>query len=70
MSKGDRGPRTAVEVMAELERHRVEDPEYGRKLEAAERERVEAARYLREVERPLLADLAGIGLELESVWDL
>ena len=34
------------------------------------REQAETVRRLREAERPLLADLAGIGLEVESVWNL
>ena len=64
MSK--RAPRTAGELMAELEA----DPEHQarkRDREAAEREE---QRTLAEAEKPILADLAAIGVETDSVWNL
>lgn len=56
--------------MAELERRRAEDPGYRREQEAAEKERAESAVRRREAERPLLADLAELGIDVTSVWDL
>lgn len=61
---------SAVEFKAELDRRLAEDPEYRRQVEAAEAERVERSRLLREAEVPVVADLAAVGVEVDSVWDL
>lgn len=57
---------TAEALMAKL----AADPDYQRKIQAAEAERQERARQLREAEQPVVADLRGAGVEVESVWDL
>jgi hypothetical protein len=48
----------------------VEDPEYRRQVEAVETELAERSRLLQEAEAPVVADLAGVGVEVDSVWDL
>lgn len=65
-----RDPVTATELIAELERRRVEDPEYRAALEAREAERVERTRRSRQAEGPILADLAEAGIEVGTVWNL
>ena len=64
------GPRTAAEVMADLERRKREDPSYRAELERAEREGVERDRQLRIAEQPVVDDLQAIGIDVDSVWDL
>lgn len=63
-------PRTAAEVMADLDRRRREDPEYRAELERAERKRAERARQLRIAEQPVVGDLRAVGIDVDSVWDL
>jgi hypothetical protein len=57
---------SATDLMAELQN----DPEYQRKMAAAEAERQERVRRLREAEQPIVADLRAAGVQVESVWDL
>jgi hypothetical protein len=46
------------------------DPDYRAQVEAAEAERSERVRVLREAERPIVADLIRAGVSVDSVWDL
>jgi hypothetical protein len=62
--------KTAAEVIAERERMKREDPAYRAELERREEERAERVRLLRIAERPVVADLKAIGLDLNSVWDV
>lgn len=64
------GGKTAVEVKAELERRKREDPAYREELERVEFERAERVRLLRATERPVVEDLRDLGLVLDTVWDL
>jgi hypothetical protein len=64
------GAKTAVEVMAELEKKKREDPVYRAALERVAAESAERARLLRVAEQPVVADLRASGLDLDSVWDL
>ncbi|MCM3657282.1 hypothetical protein M3147_08465 [Agromyces mediolanus] len=57
---------SATDLMAELRN----DPEYQRKVQAAEAERQARARLLREAEHPIVADVRGAGVQVDSVWDL
>ncbi|GAB3595613.1 hypothetical protein [Microbacterium tumbae] len=57
---------SATDLMAELQN----DPEYQRKVQAAEAERQARAQVLREAEQPIVADLRAAGVEVNSVWDL
>ncbi|WP_062524216.1 hypothetical protein [Demequina rhizosphaerae] len=57
---------SAADLMAELQN----DPEYQRKVQAAEVERQARAQVLREAEQPIVADLRAAGVEVNSVWDL
>ena len=52
--------------MAELER----DPEYRKRQADLEADDREQAERLAEAEKPLLADLAAIGIETDSAWNL
>jgi hypothetical protein len=70
MDPGGRGAISAAELKAELDRRLAADPEYRQQVEAVETERAERARFLRDAEQPVIADLAAHGVELESVWDL
>lgn len=60
------GAISASDLMAELEA----DPEYQRKAQAAEAERQARAEVWRRAERPIVADLRAVGVEVDSVWDL
>lgn len=65
-----RGPISAEELArlkAEMLRN---DPKYRAQVEAAEAERRERARALREAEQPVLEDLRRVGVDVGSVWDL
>lgn len=66
MKQRGRGPVTASELIAAL----AQDPEYRRSVETAEAEQAEESRLLREAEEPLLADLAAIGIQTDSAWNL
>jgi hypothetical protein len=57
---------TAAELIAELEA----DPEYQRKRREADEKLERRAALHRAASAPVLADLAEVGYELESVWDL
>jgi hypothetical protein len=56
--------------MADLERRKREDPAYRAELERVESERGERQRLLRIAEQPVVEDLRGLGLDLDSVWQL
>lgn len=66
----DVGANTAAEVVAELERRKREDPVFRAELERVASERAERARLNRIAERPVVADLQAIGLDVDTVWDL
>ena len=53
--------------MAEKERRMREDPEYRAEVRRVERELAERKRLLEAAERPVVADLRAIGLDLDSV---
>lgn len=57
---------SATDLMSELQN----DPEYQRKMAAAEAERQQRARRLREAEQPVVAELRKAGVQVDSVWDL
>lgn len=69
-SPRSRGGKTAIEVIREREERLRTDPEYRAQHEAVEVERAERTKRLRATEGPLLADLAELGLRLETVWNL
>ncbi len=62
-SKGSIG---ATDLMAELQN----DPEYQRKMQAAEAERQIRAQQLSLAEQPIVADLREAAVKVDSVWDL
>ena len=64
--KKSSGPISATELMAQLQN----DPEYQRKMQAAEAERQARAEEFRRAEQPIVSDLRAAGLEVDSVWDL
>lgn len=64
--KKRRGPMSATEFMAELER----DEEYQRKKAAYDAESQERARVLEAAEQPIVAELRNAGVQVDSVWDL
>lgn len=64
--KKSSGPIGAAELMAKLQ----SDPEYQRKIQAAEAEREARTQELRRAEQPIVADLLDAGIEVDSVWDL
>ena len=57
---------TTAEFLARLH----SDPEWVRQNQERERKRQEFSQMLADEERPLLADLAAVGWQVESVWDL
>lgn len=61
---------TATELARLKEEMLRSDPEYRAKVEAAEAERQERARRLREAEQAIVADLRAAGVPVDSVWDL
>ncbi|MDZ7578225.1 MAG: hypothetical protein U0904_08645 [Candidatus Nanopelagicales bacterium] len=65
-----KGPITADELVRLKEEMLRTDPEYRAKFEAVEAERRERVRVLTEAERPIVADLRAVGVEVDSVWDL
>jgi hypothetical protein len=46
------------------------DPAYRAQVEAVEAQRSERVRLLREAEKPIVVELASVGVQVESVWDL
>lgn len=60
------GPITATELMAILDN----DPEYQRRMAAAEAERQVRVRALSKAEQPVVLDLRDAGVQVDSVWDL
>jgi len=60
----------AVEVLAERERRMRDDTDYRAKVERFDSELAERTRQAREAEQPILRDLAGIGIDVDSVWNL
>lgn len=64
--RGKRSGISATDLIAELQN----DPEYQRKVQAAEAQRQERVRQLRQAERPIVADLRAAGVRVDSVWDL
>jgi hypothetical protein len=65
-----RGGISAVEVMAQKEQRLRTDPEYRRAVETEAAERTERTTQLRAAEQPVLDELASLGIELDTVWDL
>lgn len=61
---------TAAEVVAERERRLQEDPAYRAEVERVEAARAERARQLGLAEQPVLADLRGVGIDVDDVWNL
>jgi HEAT repeat protein len=61
-----KGPVTAEELMAKLQ----SNPEWVEKMESREQWRRARKRRFRELEQPLVADLATVGYRVDSVWDL
>lgn len=61
-----RGPGTAEDLMAEL----LSDPDYVERTRVDEERRAVFARELSLAEQPIVADLRGVGLDVDSVWDL
>jgi len=57
---------TAAELMAELN----QDPDFQRVTSEREAKRREQELQWRAAEQPIVSDLRGVGLQLESVWDL
>ncbi|MDE0547407.1 hypothetical protein [Microbacterium sp. C7(2022)] len=64
--RSKRSGTSAIDLIAELQN----DPDYQRKVQAAEAERQTRAQLLREAEQPIVADLRAAGVEVNSVWDL
>jgi hypothetical protein len=70
MKSSRRGGVSATGLKAEMERRLREDPEYRREVERAAAERAERAQQIRAASQPVLDDLARIGIELDTLWDL
>lgn len=66
MTGSERGPMSAAEFMAQLEK----DEDYQRKRAAFDAELEERTSVLRAAEQPIVADLLDVGIPVESVWDL
>jgi hypothetical protein len=66
MPEKRRGGTTVEELLRELEA----DPEFVRREEEREAERRQLERQLRDAEAPLLRDLADVGVDVDSAWDL
>jgi hypothetical protein len=65
MRKARKG-RTVEEILTELET----DPKFREDLDRHERARRDRAEKIRQAEQPLIRELAAVGLQVESVWDL
>ena len=70
MGTKGRGSVTAAEVIAEKERLLREDPEYRAKFERVEADRAQRVAELRAAAQPVVRDLAAIGIEVGTLWDL
>lgn len=66
MNQRGRGPRTAGDFITEL----AQDPEYRARQASLEAEEEQEMCRLAEAEKPLLADLAAIGIRTDSAWNL
>lgn len=64
------GPRTASEVIAKRAERLRSDPEYAAQVKEVEDEHAVRVAAMRRAERPVLDDLAAVGVKLETVWDL
>lgn len=56
--------------MAEKEQRLRTDPEYRRAVEREAAERTERTTQMRTAEKPVLGELASLGIELDTVWNL
>lgn len=65
-----REPTTAAAFIAEREERLRTDPEYAAQVEAVEAERAAVVAAMRLAQRPVLDDLAKVGIALDTVWDL
>ena len=65
-----RGSRTAAEVIAEREERLRTDPAYAAQVKAVEDEHAAVVAADRRAERPILEDLAKLGISLDTVWNL
>ena len=70
MGTKGRGSVTAAEVIAEKERLLREDPEYRAEVERVEALRSQRVAELRAAAQPVVRDLAAIGIEVGTLWDL
>lgn len=66
MAKKRRGPIAANELMERLNN----DPEYQARMAEREKTRSERARFWAKAERPVVADLQAVGVQVDAVWDL
>ena len=66
MGRSTKGPITAGELIAERDR----DAEYQRRSAARKDKEDQESQLLRDAERPLVADLAAVGVKTDSVWNL
>jgi hypothetical protein len=64
--KSGRGPIGATELINQLQN----DPDYQRRMQAAEAVRQARVAKLRKAEQPIVSDLRGVGVDVNSVWDL
>lgn len=64
--KSGRGPIGATELINQLQN----DPDYQRRMQAAEAVRQARVAELRKAEQPIVSDLRGVGVDVNSVWDL
>lgn len=70
MKAKGRGSLTAADVIAEKERMLHEDPEYRAKVERLEADRAQRIADLRAAAQPVVRDLAAIGIDVGTLWDL
>jgi hypothetical protein len=66
MTGRKRQPLSATEFMAQLQK----DQEYQREKEGFDADVQQRASVLRAAERPIVAALDGVGVQVDSVWDL
>jgi hypothetical protein len=64
------GSVTAAEAEAIMHRKLASDPEYRARVEKVDAALELKAAELAAAERPILLELAGVGIEVRSVWDL
>lgn len=70
MGTKGRGSVTAAELFAEMEDLVRGDPTYRAEIERAEAQRAQRITELRAAAQPVVLDLAAIGIEVNSLWDL